>query len=290
MNKHIKGFIYALAAAGISSISIYYAKISVTKIDPIALAMYRNAWAGLLFLIPAVISLKAKKQTVPWLAALSGSIPFALFFMGLKLVGALQANLIQKSMFLFASVFAFYFLKEKISKWMLGGYTIIILALSFSGIFSKFSFNGLILIFLAVLFWSAEQVYARWQFEKKNVDTNVFGLVRMLGGSILLFLFLYTSGKQSVMILKEDQLAIVIIGGSLLFGYVSMWLKALSYVSVSVVTFVLTIATVFGIILQFFLIGGKVVLPVDILYSAGILALTPLCIHIVRTSVNYERV
>ncbi len=289
MNKHIKGFIYALAAAGISSISIYYAKISVTKIDPIALAMYRNAWAGLLFLIPAVISLQAKKQTVPWLAALAGSVPFALFFMGLKLVGALQANLIQKSMFLFASVLAFYFLKEKISKWMLGGYAIIIFALSSSGIFSKLSFNGLMLIFLAVLFWSAEQVYARWQFEKKNVNTHVFGLVRMLGGSILLFLFLYTSGKQSVMILKEGQLAIIIIGGSLLFGYVSMWLKALSYASVSVVTFVLTLATVFGTMLQFFLIGGKVILPADVLYSVGILALVPLCIHIVRTAVNYER-
>ncbi|MEK7078935.1 MAG: EamA family transporter, partial [Patescibacteria group bacterium] len=108
-----KGIILAFLTAIISGFAIFYSKISVAKIDPLILATTRNSLVGIFFIIYflATNNLKrllklTKKELVLLLGigVIGGSIPFYLFFTGIKLIGAQSANIIHKSLFIWVAI------------------------------------------------------------------------------------------------------------------------------------------------------------------------------------------
>ncbi len=216
--------------------------------DPGIFTFAKNAMVA--FLLGAVILLfknrrelyqLTKKQWTQMflLGLIGGSIPFLLFFKGLALTGAAQGTFIHKTMFIFVAILASALLKEKINKnFLIGGLLLLLgnlLALK-SLHFSFGSGDGLIL--LAVLFWSAENILAKYLL--RDLSGNIVAWSRMFFGAILIFIYLIFTGQApQLLFLNLPQLGWIVLASILLFGFVITWYNGLKYIPVSVATAVL---------------------------------------------------
>ena len=126
MQKETKGTILALIAAVVSGVSIPLNKLFVVNLDPSVFTAVRAIIIGLVFLVIALYQSKSKHtrfKKVPWkyliaIAIVGGSFAFLLYFTGLKLTTASRAAFLQKTLPLYTAIFAYIFLKEKITKKM----------------------------------------------------------------------------------------------------------------------------------------------------------------------------
>lgn len=273
-----KGIFFALLTAVISGISIFYSKITVTRIDPLILTTSRNLYAGIIFgsmmFLPRNFKkIKSlKKDDLLKLFSISiigGSISFALFFTGLKAANPQVTNLIHKTMFVWVSIMAAFFLKEKFNlNYFISGILIVVANALF---LTKISFGRAeMLILMATLLWSTENIIAK-KLLKKN-SSEVLGFFRMGIGSIFLILIAISMGKGSLFFHFDIiQLTMVFIGGSLLFFYVYFWFKALKYSPAGLVTMILTLSVAVGNVLNGSFAGVKL-LNSDIYSSALIIA------------------
>ena len=126
-----KGINLAIATAVISGVSIFANSFFVSKTDPLTFTIVRNTVVALfLTAILAAFGFRQKLKNLTkkeWgkliaIGAIGGGIPFALFFTGLSEIGALNSNIIQKTLFLWVALLAVPLLKERISKIQLVGY------------------------------------------------------------------------------------------------------------------------------------------------------------------------
>lgn len=269
-----KGVIYALITATISGIAIFYAKISLAKIPPLILTTSRNLYVGSIFLFYFLLNKKVSKlkkltskQLMPLIliGIIGGSLPFYLFFSGLKIIGAQNANLIHKTLFIWVTIFAVIFLKEKINFSYLVSFFLIFLAnFYFNKI--KFSFNqGEIFVLLATFLWSIENILAKKALQK--VESEMVGLFRMGIGSLLLLTFIFLTNQYHLFSqLNLQQIKTIFIGGTILFFYVYFWYKALKYAPASLVTLILSFSTVVGTFLNSYFIPIK--LSVNDIFSS----------------------
>lgn len=267
-----KGILLAFLASIISGIAIFYSKISVSQIPPLVLTSSRNFYVGILFLLLFLFSGKlseikklTKKQFVllSLIGFIGGALPFYLFFTGLQEIPAINANLIQKTLFIWVTILAVIFLKEKLNITYLISFTLIIIANFFLGKLSLSLGRGEIMILAATLLWSGENILAKKVL--KNVSSELVGLFRMgIGGSLLMLTTLLTNNTGFVSTIQQyNNIAIILTGGTILFFYVFTWYKALKYAPASLVTLILTFAVVVGNILNGSFAGVKL-LPKDL--------------------------
>lgn len=249
-----KGIILAFVTAIISGIAIFYSKISVAKIDPLILATTRNSLVGIFFIIyflstnniKQLFRLTKKEMILLFgIGIIGGSIPFYLFFTGIKLIGAQNANLIHKSLFIWVAILSMFLLKEKINKkYLIAGLLVFIGTYFFTPLKLMFG-RGEQLILVATLFWSLENIFAKKVLN--NTSSELVGLFRMvLGGGILLFITLLSGKVKLLTGLNISQVQTIFIGGSILFFYVFTWYKALKYAPASLVALILTFSVVVG--------------------------------------------
>jgi len=269
-----KGIIFALLTAIISGISIFYAKIAVVKISPLVLTTSRNLWVAFLFLVYFIFSkklknIKALKKNelinLTLVGLIGGALPFYLFFTGLSVIGAQTANFIHKSLFIWVSLLAYIFLKEKLNLNYWLAFILIFIANFFLMPF-KFDFNrGELMVFSATLLWAAENILAKKILSR--VSSETVGLFRMTVGSLILLLLLSINSQLNrLLAINNQQLVAIILGGSILFFYVYFWYKALKYAPASLVTLILTFSVVVGNILTGSFTNIRI-LPKEILYS-----------------------
>ncbi len=202
------------------------------------------------FLLGAIILLFKNKRELyrltkkQWgqlllLGLIGGSIPFLLFFKGLAMTSAAQGAFIHKTMFIFVAILAVAFLKEKINKNFLVGGLLLLLGnlLALKSLHFSFGFgDGLIL--LAVLFWSAENILAKYLL--CDLSGNIVAWSRMFFGAILIFIYLVFTGQApQLLFLNLPQLGWIAITSILLFGFVITWYNGLKYLPVSVATTIL---------------------------------------------------
>lgn len=283
-NNTTKGIFFALAASVISGIAIFYSKISVAKIDPLVLTTSRNFVAAMLLVTSYLLlgrkdNLKKIKRNdfikLLLIGIFGGGISFYLFFTGLKLVdSAITANLIQKTLFIWVSLLSLIFLKEKLNWKYWLSFFLVILANFY---FAKFSFKlgkGELMILVATLLWSAENIIAKKVL--KNISSELTAVFRMGIGSLFLITTTVFSGKIVFpLTINQYPLIIILIGGTILFFYVFFWFKALKHAPASLVTLVLTFSVVIGNILNSSFAGIKLV-SYDIISSVILLMATAL--------------
>lgn len=103
----------------------------------------------------------------------------------------------------------------------------------------NFSFSlGDGLIFLAVLFWTAENVLAKYVL--RDLPGNIVAWGRMFFGAIFILGYLVFIGQSSqILSLDLAQIKWIILTAILLFGYTITWYNGLKYVPVSVATTIL---------------------------------------------------
>jgi drug/metabolite transporter (DMT)-like permease len=283
MNDSNKGLILILPTAIISGFSVFINKFGVAMNNPDVFTFAKNTAVAVL--LAAVILffsgwkkfLVLKKEQWLKLSALGlvgGSIPFLLFFKGLAMTSAAQGAFIHKTMFIFVALLATIFLKEKLNKsFFIGGLLLlagILLTLkSWNFVFGLG--DGFIL--LAVLFWSAENILAKYLL--RDISGNIVAWSRMFFGSALMFLYLMFTGQASQLLsLSLSQLGWIGITAILLLGYVITWYNGLKFIPVSLATTILLLGLPITTMLTA-LNNGKIA-PQDIL--SGILILTGLIV------------
>lgn len=253
-NKYIKGILFALAASIVSGIAIFYSKISASSIDPLIMATVRNSIAGLFFFILVLFGTRKMQMNSltkrEWaililIGTIGGSIPFYLFFSGIKLIGAQQANFIHKTLFVWVFLLSTVVFKEKINiGYILAGFLVLIGTVVVSPI-KPILGMGEQLVLSATLLWSVEAILAKKILPQ--VKEEVVGLFRMGLGGAVLFITTFLTGKTTLLFqLTSSQFVTLFVGAGILFFYVFLWYKSLRIAPAGLVSIILTFSLVVG--------------------------------------------
>jgi drug/metabolite transporter (DMT)-like permease len=256
-----KGLRLVLATAFISGVSIFLNRFGVAGMDAGLFTTLKNLIVAVL-LISTILIFKEWKSLKElrgkewgWLVLIGligGSIPFLLFFTGLKMTTAAQGSLIHKTMFLWVAVLAGLSLKEKINKnVVIGGALLLtgnIVILKITGL----SFGaGDLLILAATLLWAGEIVLAKRLLARSPIPGRVVALGRMGFGVAFLVVYLLITQKTVLITgLTTSSWIWIMVTSAFLFGYVFTFYEGLKTVQAGVATAVLLLGTVVTTLLE----------------------------------------
>lgn len=272
MNKN-KGILLILGTAFISGTVVFISKFGVSIINPYIFAGLKNIIVALL-VISWLLMLKDWKvlkslKKIQWMflmgvGLIGGSIPFLLYFKGLSITTPIQAAFIHKTMFIYVAILAVIFLREKISKgFLIGGLMLLIGNILLLRIIPHQFGLGDLLIFLATLFWAAENILSKHLL--KELPSRIVICGRMFFGSIFIFIFWISTGQAHLALsLNLEQLAWVIITSIFLFGYVVTWYTGLKYIKVSMAATILLLASPITILLSLIVLNEGMLLTQSI--------------------------
>ncbi len=265
MKLENKGVLFALLTAVVSGVSIFANSFAVKGIDAFVLTTFRNLsvsflLVGLIVLLKEWKSVKAlsRKDWVK-LAALGlvgGSVPFLLFFYALTQTSAVNAGFIHKTMFVWTTLLAVVFLKEKPGKTFLAAAGLLLagnLLLSLN--ISSFTTADLI-VFAAVLLWSVENVFAKSILNTSELNGRIVAFGRMFFGALFMLAFLAaTGGLAKAAGLSLPQAGWILLTMPLLFGYVTFWYSGLKTIDVSRATAILMLGQPITVLLSAAVLG-----------------------------------
>lgn len=255
-----KGIYFALATALVSGFSVFLNKFAQANFtDAYVFTTLKNVGVAILivavFLFPKIwqeIKGLTRKQ---WgflilVGIIGGSIPFLLFFKGLTLTSAINAAFIHKTLFIWVSFLAWFFLREKFGKLQILALGLILAGNILLGGLKSWNFGvGELMIFGATLFWSIEYIFAKKLL--KNLSPEMVAWGRMFIGAIVLLLFLvFTNRAEDLFSLNLLQWKWLALSSILLFAFVVFWYRALKLEPASIVTCFLVPASLITTILQ----------------------------------------
>ena len=270
MKKETLGTILAILTAVISGISIPLNKVFVVDVEPAVFTAVRALIIGLIFLAFAGWQSRRSKKPfkkVPWkyliaIGIIGGGLAFLLFFSGLSLTTSSRAAFLQKTLPIYASVLAFIFLKERVSRRQSLG-LLAMLAGTFLLIYgqvdpSQFWMNpqlGDMLVLAATMLWGVENVLAKYALIKDESNL-VVSFARMFIGAIFLFAAVLALGKTGTLLsLSPGQSVNVLISTGLLFGYVFCYYWSMKLINVSKASMLLLLAPVITLFIGVYVFG-----------------------------------
>ncbi len=261
-NKELLGTMLAVFTAIVSGISIPLNKIFVVDIDPAVFTAVRAVLIGLVFLLISFathgMSRKLFKHDWKYLALIAvigGALAFLLFFTGLKLTTAGRAAFLHKTLPIYVVLFAFLFLREKITRKQIYALGIMLAGLLFM---VSAQINpaelwadpqlGDALVIGATILWAAENVIAK-KVMKDGASNFIVAFARMFFGGLILFGAVALTGKMGVLAsLTVQQWNNIFISVGVLFGYVLFWYWSLRHINVSKASMLLLIAPVVSLV------------------------------------------
>ena len=244
------GIALILATAFASGFAIFVNYWAVKGFNPFVFTTLKNvavavALLGLIGLLGEFKALKTltKKQwlQLAGIGLVGGSIPFLLYFWALQQTSAVNAGFLHKTLFVWATLFAIVFLREKIGKRFVAGAALLLAGnyLLFSD-FSGFGFPEAVIL-LATVLWAAENVWAKHVLRETSGRVVAFG--RMFFGSVFMLAFLAVTGQLgNVLELGGTQWQWVALTAGFLFVYVYTFYSGLKYVAASRATVLLLLA------------------------------------------------
>ncbi len=252
------GLLLAFLAAFISGLAIFINGFAVKLADPFSYTLLKNVGALILLVVVFVLFNQfkhfesiSKKQwlSLAFIGIIGGSIPFLLFFWGLKLTGAVSGSFVFRSLFIFAGLFGYLLMKEKPShNDLLAG--LLILSANFFLLEKSFAFSfGHLLILIATVFWALDYSFSRKLLNEINPKTVM--LSRMFFGSIILIALLgFNNSLPSIESILDFQLLFwLFIVSILLAGFLLLWYSCLKFLPVFRATVILSL----GGLVTFFL-------------------------------------
>lgn len=246
---NISGRQLVLCTAVISGFSIFISKFGVSSLNPFVFTGIKNiVVAVLLFSTIVLLGNFEKLKSLPGrdlrnlavIGAVGGSIPFLLFFYGLKITSAAKAAFLHKTMFIYVAILAFFFLKEKLNKKQIIATVGLLAGLSLLvGVPASLDY-GALLVFIAAMFWSVENIISKHVL--KSVSPVIVAFGRMFFGSLIIFSILAFTGQATEMFtFNLAQLGLVLVSIAFLFGYVLTWYHGLQKIPVSEATGILVL-------------------------------------------------
>lgn len=268
-SKKRTGILLSFLAAILSGFAVYFNKSAFLYFsNSDLLTTIKNSVVA--FLCISLIMIFAQRNILKkinrkdWLLLvlvgfLGGGCAFLLFFKGLSLAqSSLGPALIHKTLFIWVSIMAVVFLKEKINKFQAIALIVLLASCVYLiGLPQKFSFGiGEILVLLATLIWAAENVLAKYLLNNR-LSSEIVITSRMFFGSLALLIYVLATGQFSALNVVPSTGWIWAFAVSLmLFGYVVFWYNALKYAPVSLLSSVLVLAVPITIFLDF-IFGDK---------------------------------
>jgi len=253
----MRGRDWILITAFISGFSIFINKLFVNSFNAFQFTTLKNVSVALILM--AFIGLgrnidkikKLKRKDIVYLIIIGvtgGSVPFLLFFYALQFTAAASAAFVHKMMFVFASIFAFIFLKEKMNKKQILSSLIL-----FAGVSLMFNLTGLefgmfdLIILFATIMWALEATISKKVLE--HIDPQIVAFGRMGFGAVVMLSFIILSGNASIAIDGSNLISIAV-ASIILFGYVFTWYHGLQKVSVNTATTILMLGSVITSMIQ----------------------------------------
>lgn len=264
MSKETLGTTLALITAIISGFAIPINKIFVTDLDPVIFTAIRAIVIGVIFFFLAAAQTKwhfKKIKKVPWkwliaIGVIGGGLAFLFYFTGLKFTTAGRAAFIHKTLPIYITIFAFIFLKEKVTKkqalallvMLIGTFLLMSTQINPATFWTDPAF-GDILVLLGTILWAVENTISKHAMLKEEHNWTV-SFARMFIGGIFLFAIAFALGKAGVLLtLSPNQIVGVIISTAILFGYVFSWYWSIRLINVSKASAILLISPVISMIL-----------------------------------------
>jgi drug/metabolite transporter (DMT)-like permease len=277
--KEVFGTLLIIFTAIVSGVAIVVNKFFVVKFDPLIFTALRALFIGIVFLLISLYFSKTTKKKfnkVSWkylilIGIIGGSFAFWIFFTGLKLTTAGRAAFLHKTLPIYAAIFAYFLLREKITKKQLIAMFVMLLGL----IVLEFStFNpdiqlGDALILIATVLWATENTIAKKLMERESNWVITFS--RMFFGSLILFGIILLLGKAPLLLqLSLQHWLYIFISGVFLLLYVFTWYWGLKHINLSKASTILLLAPVISLVLGMLWLNEKVFL-IQILGSLLIL-------------------
>lgn len=247
-----KGIYLAFTTALISGFAVFFNKFSMSFwANSSVFTVAKNL--VVVFLLTSLLLVFKKKRELKnlskrqWarlvtIGLVGGSAPFLLFFKGLSITSATNAAFIHKTLFVWVSLLAVLFLKEKVSELQFAGLFIL-----FAGVYLFASPKGFrlghgeLLALGATLLWAVENIIAK--ITLKDVSSLVVAWGRMFFGSLFLLVFLGITGNTSALLVASaSQFGWLLVSGAILLGYVVAWYTALKHAPATVVSSILVLA------------------------------------------------
>jgi drug/metabolite transporter (DMT)-like permease len=283
MTRRSTGIALAFVTACISGVSIWVNGRAVTHFsDATVYTTAKNAVAGTLLLAFLLLTPRAggrvslasvtrgRWPALVAVAVIGGSVPFVLFFEGLKQSHATQAAFIQKTLIFWVALLAVPLLKERFG-WphalaigcLLGGQVWL------AGTLGTVAFGkGEAMILVATLLWSVEIVFVKYLL--RSIPPNVLAAARMALGTVLLLCWLALTGKLGdLTALSALQWRWALLTGLLLTGYVATWFAALARAQAIDVTAVLVFGALVTAILSGVIDGAAIGVGGTVLVALG---------------------
>lgn len=291
MIENKNGLLLVLFTAIISGFSIFINSIGVKEFDSSIFTFLKNMVVAVLLIaiimgIGSFSELKLLKKK-HWLqlvgiGLIGGSIPFLLFFRGLQLITGTTSAFLHKTIFIYVTIFALLFLKERLTKGLFIG-SLLLLTGNYLLIKPDFAISvGHFLIFLAVLFWAAENTFAKYvMMQKENskeqeISGTIVAFGRMFFGSIFILIFLLVTNKiQLLSKLTAQHLLWIGLTSIFLVLYVFTYYNGLKYIKVTTAAAILTIGSPITTLLSWLFAGKTVTLSQAfgmLLIAAGIIS------------------
>ena len=262
-----KGLIFAFFTALVSGFSIFVNKFGLKESDPFVFTGMKNI-AVVVFLISAIILLgeigELRRLSIKqWgkltlIGLFGGSIPFLLFFKGLSMTSAATGSFIHKTMFVFVTIGAVIFLKERAEKPFIIGAVLLLAGNALLLKLSSFSLNaGDLLILIATLLWSVENIISKHAL--KEISSRVVAFGRMAIGFLFILLFWAFTGRiETALSLTMPQLSWILLTSAFLFLYIISWYYALQKLKASVATSILLLGSPITTLLSMAFLGADV--------------------------------
>ena len=276
------GYTFAILAAVISGVSVYVNSLGVkTFSDAILYTTLKDGVVGIILLSPLLISpgWRAEYRSLPpktwgWMIALAltgGSIPFALFFSGLKLTTAATGAVVNHFQFVLVAIFAVIFLKEKIRPALWAGFAVLLIGTQLGTNLHALKWNyGAVLIAASTVLFAIDFVIAKHLL--KGLSTLMVMSARMTLGTAMLFVYLAVLGRLGpITHLKTAQIQFVLVTGLILLAFVVFTFTAIRHASVSAVLAIGAASPIITTLLQVGITGKIHLLPADILGLAILL-------------------
>lgn len=253
MTTQQKGLMLAGLTAVISGTANFANGLVVKGMDPLVHNVVKNGLVGIVVVSLLLLGSKwsqvkklSQKQflQLSLIALIGGSIPFVLFFTGVKAIGGVPGSLIHKTLIFWVALLAIPLLKEKMS-WKLIAAILLLYGSNFVSGFKGFGeltlAHGMVL--LATMMWGVENIIAK--IVLKKVDADIVVAARMGGGALILTGILFATGKAPLVAALSGTQWLMLFGVAvLLLGYVMGWYRALKLLPATQVASVLVGATI----------------------------------------------
>ncbi len=265
-NRYRTGLILVFFTAIVSGFSIFVNSYGVKGFDSSVFTFSKNVVVGVLLfaLVVGMGEFKVLKdlkwrqwRQLIFIGLIGGSIPFLLFFKGLQMTTGTTSAFIHKTLFIYVSIFALLFLKERLTKGLFVG-GVLLLAGNFLLLSPDFVFGvGHLLILLATIFWAAENTLSKYVL--RELSGSVVGFGRMFFGSLFIFLFLLFSGKAPLIVgMSFSQYVWILVTAGFLLIYVFSYYTGLKEIKVSTAACILTLGSPLTTLLAWVFKGGVV--------------------------------